>query len=93
MLLPVMHPQKSGGEVVAVEDVNWKEDAKGLPGRQLGLQLLLRVVADVGIVGFPNAGGRQNIPYTAILRLLFVDSLKAQSCEGRTACLPLRLLT
>jgi GTPase involved in cell partitioning and DNA repair len=48
--------QKSGGEVVAVEDVNWKEDAKGLPGRQLGLQLLLRVVADVGIVGFPNAG-------------------------------------
>ncbi|KAF6265239.1 P-loop containing nucleoside triphosphate hydrolase protein [Scenedesmus sp. NREL 46B-D3] len=56
MLLPVMHLQKSGGEVVAVEDVNWKEDAKGLPGRQLGLQLLLRVVADVGIVGFPNAG-------------------------------------
>ncbi|WIA30129.1 hypothetical protein OEZ86_000222 [Tetradesmus obliquus] len=48
--------EKSGGEVVAVEDVNWKEDAKGLPGRQLGLQLLLRVVADVGIVGFPNAG-------------------------------------
>jgi hypothetical protein len=52
-----MRLQKSGGEVVAVEDVNWKEDAKGLPGRQLGLQLLLRVVADVGIVGFPNAGG------------------------------------
>eukprot|EP00879_Flechtneria_rotunda_P016960 GHRR01017756.1.p1 GENE.GHRR01017756.1~~GHRR01017756.1.p1 ORF type:complete len:501 (+),score=174.15 GHRR01017756.1:298-1800(+) len=48
--------RKSGGEVVAIEDVNWKDDAKGLPGKQLGLQLLLRVVADIGIVGFPNAG-------------------------------------
>eukprot|EP00775_Hariotina_reticulata_P006449 gene6449-6678_t len=47
---------KAGGEVVAVEDVNWRDDSKGLPGRQLGLHLLLRVVADVGIVGFPNAG-------------------------------------
>jgi hypothetical protein len=48
--------QKAGGEVVAIEDVNWRDDSKGLPGRQLGLHLLLRVVADVGIVGFPNAG-------------------------------------
>lgn len=40
----------------AVEDINWKEDSKGLPGQQLSLQLLLRVVADVGLVGFPNAG-------------------------------------
>lgn len=37
-------------------DTNWQVDAKGLPGQQLSLQLLLRVVADVGIVGFPNAG-------------------------------------
>ncbi len=48
--------QEAGGEVIAIEDVNWREDAKGLPGRQMSLQLLLRVVADVGIVGFPNAG-------------------------------------
>ena len=41
----------------AVEDTNWKDDAKGLPGQQLSLTLLLRVVADVGLVGFPNAGG------------------------------------
>jgi GTPase involved in cell partitioning and DNA repair len=48
--------QKAGAEVVAIEDTNWKEDAKGLPGQQMSLQLLLRVVADVGLVGFPNAG-------------------------------------
>lgn len=48
--------QAAGAEVVAVEDTNWKEDAKGLPGQQMSLQLLLRVVADVGLVGFPNAG-------------------------------------
>lgn len=29
---------------------------KGEPGEELALELLLRVVADVGIVGFPNAG-------------------------------------
>lgn len=29
---------------------------KGEPGQELALELLLRVVADVGIVGFPNAG-------------------------------------
>lgn len=39
-----------------MEDVNWRDDAHGLPGMQLTVQLLLRVVADVGIVGFPNAG-------------------------------------
>jgi len=48
--------QKAGAEVYAVEDINWKDDAKGAPGQQLSLQLMLRVVADVGLVGFPNAG-------------------------------------
>lgn len=48
--------QSSGAEVVTVEDNNWKADSKGEPGKQLGLNLLLRVVADVGLVGFPNAG-------------------------------------
>jgi GTPase involved in cell partitioning and DNA repair len=50
------NPQASGAEVVAVEDVNWRADTKGGPGQQLSLTLLLRVVADVGLVGFPNAG-------------------------------------
>lgn len=40
-----------------MEDGNWQEETKGLPGTQLSLHLLLRVVADIGIVGFPNAGG------------------------------------
>jgi hypothetical protein len=52
--LPLL--QEEGTEVVAVEDGNWKLDAQGAPGQQLSLHLLLRVVADVGIVGFPNAG-------------------------------------
>jgi hypothetical protein len=49
--------QKAGAEVYAIEDTNWKDDSKGLPGQQMSLQLMLRVVADVGLVGFPNAGG------------------------------------
>ncbi|KAG1673633.1 hypothetical protein FOA52_013297 [Chlamydomonas sp. UWO 241] len=47
---------EAGAEVVAVEDGDWKVETKGLPGQQLGLHLQLRVVADIGIVGFPNAG-------------------------------------
>ena len=39
-----------------MEDDNWRVDAEGGPGEEASLQLLLRVVADVGIVGFPNAG-------------------------------------
>jgi len=39
-----------------VEDDDWKAEAAGAPGEELSLQLMLRVVADVGIVGFPNAG-------------------------------------
>ncbi len=50
------HPQEAGAEIIEVEDRNWKQDVKGMQGSQLGLHLLLRVVADVGIVGYPNAG-------------------------------------
>lgn len=39
-----------------VEDDDWKAEAAGAPGEEVSLQLMLRVVADVGIVGFPNAG-------------------------------------
>ena len=39
-----------------VEDTDWKAEAIGGPGEEVSLQLMLRVVADVGIVGFPNAG-------------------------------------
>ena len=39
-----------------VENDGWRLDAVGGEGQEVGLQLMLRVVADVGIVGFPNAG-------------------------------------
>lgn len=39
-----------------MEDSGWKQDAVGGEGQEVSLQLMLRVVADVGIVGFPNAG-------------------------------------
>lgn len=48
--------EQAGAEVVGVEDSNWRADARGMPGTTATLQLLLRVVADVGIVGLPNAG-------------------------------------
>ena len=35
---------------------DWKAEAEGAPGEEVTLQLMLRVVADVGIVGYPNAG-------------------------------------
>jgi hypothetical protein len=53
---PCLCLQKVGAEVYAIEDTNWRDDSKGLPGQQMSLQLMLRVVADVGLVGFPNAG-------------------------------------
>ena len=39
-----------------MEDVNWAQDAEGSGGEEVSLHLLMRVVADVGIVGLPNAG-------------------------------------
>ena len=39
-----------------VRDDNWAADAAGGSGQEITLDLLLRVVADVGIVGLPNAG-------------------------------------
>ncbi|GIL76793.1 hypothetical protein Vretifemale_6265 [Volvox reticuliferus] len=48
--------KSKGVELVDVEDDGWRTDSRGQPGQQLTLTLLLRVVADVGLVGLPNAG-------------------------------------
>lgn len=45
-----------GYEEEIIEDVNWRADTYGQDGEELTVRLLLRVVADVGIVGLPNAG-------------------------------------
>ncbi|KAG2487838.1 hypothetical protein HYH03_013555 [Edaphochlamys debaryana] len=45
-----------GVEVVEATDEAWRSDARGRPGQQVSLWLLLRVAADVGLVGLPNAG-------------------------------------
>ena len=39
-----------------LEDTNWALDADGGSGEEVTLHLLMRVVADVGIIGLPNAG-------------------------------------
>ena len=43
-------------EEYEIEDRNFKDDVDGQPGEEVALELLLRVVADIGIVGLPNAG-------------------------------------
>jgi ribosome biogenesis GTPase A len=37
-------------------DMDPKEYTRGEPGEEITLELLLRVVADVGLVGLPNVG-------------------------------------
>ena len=56
LLCSLLQWQASKAEVVDIQDTNWKVDSVGGSGQQLALHLLLRVVADVGIVGLPNAG-------------------------------------
>ncbi|XRA97607.1 GTP-binding protein OBG [Pycnococcus provasolii] len=59
-------PRRRGGEFddefddddggYVVEEDDWKAASRGQPGEEARLELLLRVVADVGIVGLPSAG-------------------------------------
>lgn len=53
---PITCLQTADFEEYELEDSNYGLDADGLPGEEVSLHLLLRVVADIGIVGLPNAG-------------------------------------
>jgi GTPase len=48
--------QSDGVEIVEIEDTNWRADARGEGGEEASLTLQLRVVADAGFIGLPNAG-------------------------------------
>ena len=57
--LGVEEPSPSGRDgdgFGAARSGDWRADANGGPGTRVSLHLLLRVVADIGLVGLPNAG-------------------------------------
>eukprot|EP00747_Dinoflagellata_sp_TGD_P165620 gnl/TRDRNA2_/TRDRNA2_187142_c0_seq1.p1 gnl/TRDRNA2_/TRDRNA2_187142_c0~~gnl/TRDRNA2_/TRDRNA2_187142_c0_seq1.p1 ORF type:complete len:604 (-),score=109.02 gnl/TRDRNA2_/TRDRNA2_187142_c0_seq1:79-1890(-) len=42
--------------ILEIVEEDWKAPAEGEPGEEVTLQLFLRVVADIGIIGLPSAG-------------------------------------
>lgn len=60
-----------------MEDDDWKAEAAGAPGEEVSLHLMLRVVADVGIVGFPNAGKSSLLAAITRLAIILLDYFTA----------------
>ena len=63
-----------------VEDVNWAQDAEGALGEEVSLHLLMRVVADVGIVGLPQC--REVVPSGCLDKVGCPTPCAFQSCQG-----------
>jgi hypothetical protein len=75
-----------GYEEEIIEDVNWRADTYGQDGEELTVRLLLRVVADVGIVGLPNAVRAPRL-HSQLLLSHCIDLINVCLCVCVCVCL------